>query len=286
MESGTTVYQEKRAPSPAVPLMEYHYVDSRHPRYQMPLHWHMECELIRVQSGQLVLQMNQSSCVLNPGDAALVAGGTVHGGQVQDAVYECLVHTPEPFWLTGGEEGRQLAENPELLQRVYLKSTPVAQLAEKLFCTQRSSCAGTGLITAGLLLQLYGEAMACYGQEALASGKHFGSGEKLKPLKAALRLIRKEYMQPLTLEQLAAVAGMSPRYFCRYFAGFTQRTPVEYLNYYRIECACAQLLTTGDTITDVALENGFNDVSYFIKAFRRCKGCTPGQFRRQNREGK
>ena len=53
------------------------------------------------------------------------------------------------------------------------------------------------------------------------------------------------------------------------------------MNYYRIECACEQLRTTGDSVTDIAYRCGFNDLSYFIKTFRHYKGTTPKSYRKQ-----
>ena len=58
----------------------------------------------------------------------------------------------------------------------------------------------------------------------------------------------------------------------------THHTPIEYLNICRIEHACYQLITTGDSVTDIAFNCGFNDLSYFIKTFRRYKGTTPKRY--------
>ena len=79
---------------------------------------------------------------------------------------------------------------------------------------------------------------------------------------------------------LAAEAALEPKYFCRVFRQITGRTPINYLNYYRVECAAELLCTTQGSITDIALECGFGDVSYFSRMFRRYKGQTPGQYRR------
>ena len=74
---------------------------------------------------------------------------------------------------------------------------------------------------------------------------------------------------------MADSVQMSPKYFCRFFQEMTHRSPVDYLNYYRIERACYQLLTTNDTITEVAYNAGFNDL---IKTFKKYKGTTPKQY--------
>lgn len=87
-------------------------------------------------------------------------------------------------------------------------------------------------------------------------------------------------MNQLTLGNLAEAADMSPKYFCRFFSEMTGKTPIEYLNYYRIECAAEQLLYTDDLVTDIALNCGYNDLSYFVKTFKKYKAQTPKQFRK------
>ena len=52
----------------------------------------------------------------------------------------------------------------------------------------------------------------------------------------------------------------------------THRTPIDYLNYYRIEQACFKLATSNDSIAEIGLSCGFNDESYFIKTFKKYKG--------------
>ena len=71
---------------------------------------------------------------------------------------------------------------------------------------------------------------------------------------------------------------MNAKYFCRYFREMTHRTPIDYLNYYRIEQACFQLATSNSAVADIGMSCGFNDVSYFIKTFRKYKGMTPKKY--------
>ena len=98
-------------------------------------------------------------------------------------------------------------------------------------------------------------------------------------MKRALRRIRVDYAKPLTLGDLAAEANMVPQYFCRVFKQVTGSSPVEYLNYYRVECAAELLCLENARVTDVALACGFKDLSYFIRLFKRTKGLSPSAFR-------
>ena len=86
------------------------------------------------------------------------------------------------------------------------------------------------------------------------------------------------YASTITLQEIADSVQMTPKYFCKFFREMTRSSPIEYLNSYRIERACYLLLTTNQSITEVAYNTGFNDLSYFIKLFKRYKGITPKQY--------
>ena len=100
-------------------------------------------------------------------------------------------------------------------------------------------------------------------------------------MKRVLAYIRDRYENTITLAELASLAGMTPKYFCRAFSQMTGKTPIEYLNYYRVEQAGEQLLLTDRSITDIALGCGFNDMSYFSKTFFRYKGMSPSAYRKK-----
>ena len=106
---------------------------------------------------------------------------------------------------------------------------------------------------------------------------------RTQAVKKVLQRIRADYSEPLTLDDLAGEAGLAPRYLCRLFRQVTGRTPIDYLNYYRIECAAELLCTTPDNVTDIALQCGFGDVSYFSRVFRHLKEQSPGEYRRAHR---
>ena len=64
----------------------------------------------------------------------------------------------------------------------------------------------------------------------------------------------------------------------------TRKSPVEYLNLYRIERASRKLLNSDMSVTDVAFACGFNDLSYFIKTFKAVKGFLGLPFFKKNSE--
>lgn len=79
---------------------------------------------------------------------------------------------------------------------------------------------------------------------------------------------------------LSATVDKSPKYIGCFFKSMTGKTPIEYLNEYRIEKACHKLRYTDMPVTDIAFSCGFSDLSYFIKTFKRLKGVSPGKYRK------
>ena len=262
--------------------IEFHHVDKSHPRYQMPFHWHIDYELLRVVSGHLSLSLNEDTYSLSAGDTALIQDGVLHGGTPTDCVYECIDLDLNAF-IGGNSVCKKELENVQNhqieLQRIFRKDTQEAAVLWQLFDTLCAQEHGFACITQGLLLQFIGLMIQnhCYQSAAPLSGH---GNKRIRQLKNALGLIRERYNTPLSLEELAAAAEMSPKYFCRFFAEMTGRTPIDYLNYYRVECACEQLLYSDETVTDIALGCGFNDLSYFVKTFKKYKGVTPKRFRK------
>ena len=261
--------------------IELYYVDPSHPRYEMPFHWHMEHELILVLQGVLRLSVEGEAFELAPGDCMLIADGAIHGGTPEGCIYECLVFDLERF-LAGTPCGQRVAlltEGEARLEGKFPAGTQAAAIVSQLFQAMETERPGYELTTMGLLWQLWGELL---GQRLLGAAEPGPPRDirRAQAVKNVLRRIRSSYGQPLTLEDLAAEAALEPKYFCRVFRQITGRTPINYLNYYRVECAAELLCTTQGSITDIALECGFGDVSYFSRMFRRYKGQTPGQYRR------
>ncbi len=87
--------------------------------------------------------------------------------------------------------------------------------------------------------------------------------------------VRAHLKQPLTLEELAAVAGLSPYYFCRIFRRTTGHSPNSYVIGQRLAYAAHLLRRKGMPPAQVAGEVGYANVRHFTLLFRRRYGCSP-----------
>jgi len=103
-------------------------------------------------------------------------------------------------------------------------------------------------------------------------------GQEAAPIRRARRLADDLYMQDLTLDELAAAAGLSRYYFLRAFRREVGVTPHANLTGRRI-AAAKGLLAGAQPLSEVALACGFYDQSHFSRSFKGCTGVTPGQYR-------
>src|SRR6202140_3021434 len=87
----------------------------------------------------------------------------------------------------------------------------------------------------------------------------------------------------IDLEQAAGQAGISPFHFLRLFSSVLGVTPHKYLVRSRLRHAGALLADDELSITDVAYDVGFGDLSNFVRTFHRAAGVSPRRFREASR---
>ena len=262
--------------------LDYHYIDKRHSRYQMPYHWHGEVEILHVLSGAFTLSVDGRSYALRADDAAYIAPGLLHGGEPDDCVYECVVFDMR-LLLKSNDHCRRfigaildgaIVVEPCLPAGSRVTSRTILPMFDAL----REQRDGYALITLGCLFQFVGEVYKFHSYRQGEPGSTLGSRRAIQ-LKPVFEMIESRFADPPTLAELSAAAGMTPKYFCRVFKAATHRTPIDYLSYYRIEQACYAFAATDRSVTEIAYELGYSDLNYFIRCFRKHKHITPGRYR-------
>ncbi len=99
-------------------------------------------------------------------------------------------------------------------------------------------------------------------------------------LNGSLDFLKNHYHEPITLNQIAEVACVSPSYFCKLFKKVTGHSFTDYLKRMRVDSAKDLLLNRDLSISRVGEEVGFETHSYFDKTFRQLSGLSPTEFRK------
>ena len=101
--------------------------------------------------------------------------------------------------------------------------------------------------------------------------------QKITAIKTVLSYITDHYHEKLYVQDLASQVNMNEQYFCRFFKRSIGKTPINYINDYRLN-KVIRLLETGDAqITEIYLECGFNNMGNFQRLFKRKTGIKIGR---------
>jgi AraC family transcriptional regulator len=103
--------------------------------------------------------------------------------------------------------------------------------------------------------------------------------DRRRAVEAAL-WIDAHVQEPIDLESTARAVGLSPFHFLRLFAGVLGVTPHQYLIRPRLRRAARLLADDARSITEIAFDVGFGDLSNFVRTFRRAAGVSPRAFRK------
>ncbi len=273
-------FEKKQRGTPEFPCTVYR-VTKGDPDYCMPFHWHAEYEIVLMRKGKMELSVNDVTYTLSEGDVLFISDGCLHGGTPSDGkcIYDCVVF--------GGEVLSKVSSVPEIKSilchgravRTFMSasefpkiSDAASRLADSLLS---ENVTARELICLGTLLEFFGEVV----NAGCCTDVYSETNRHIQRLKNVLTYMEEHYSDKVTLNALAISAGLTPKYLCRSFFSLTGKTPMSYLNEYRIECACEMLRGTDKTMLDIAVSCGFSDQSYFVKWFRRLKGSTPREYR-------
>lgn len=103
-----------------------------------------------------------------------------------------------------------------------------------------------------------------------------------KKLQPVITFMEENYDHSISLEEMASEINVNKHYLCRIFKKTYLTTPFEYLNQLRIQKSKELIIKNKElSIKEIALNVGFNDISYFCAIFRKIEGCTPVEFKKR-----
>jgi AraC-like DNA-binding protein len=108
-------------------------------------------------------------------------------------------------------------------------------------------------------------------------------GEQDRAMGRVLDHLIAHFADEIRVDDLVRLSGCSPATFARRFTRLTGTTVVDYLHTLRIQEVQRVLLESDRPVTDVAFAAGFNNLAHFNAIFKRHSGCSPSQYRKQQR---
>ncbi len=262
----------------------------KHPYHLVPLHYHVEIEIMYIVQGQGTRVVGDSVESFSPGDFVLVGSNTPH------------------VWKSGKEH---YLENSNLEAECFVLFIPPQVLTQDIFSIPEFSAIGKmlksskrGIKFSGPELKKLQSAMvsifnsdgvkrilevirlldsmskvtsAKYLSEVIRTVDH--ETRDFDRLSRCVDYLLQNYDQKIELHEMADLANMTPNSFCRYFKKRTSKTFSRYLTDLRIGMAAKLLVETDKSVNQIAFESGFNSLSNFNDHFKKIKNQNPTEFR-------
>lgn len=262
-------------------------------RFFVERHWHSKVEAILVRKGILYLELDLEEHVLTEGDIGVFNSGELHQilGEGPDTVHDVLLFDPYILDFSYPDEWqeeqiRPFLDHSKILANILRPTDPgyerVRASFVRLLETGLAKREGWYIRCKLLLLEWFADLAEDH--FLLPDTQKSAAGmRKVEYYKTVVSYIEEHYGGPITLQQMADQIPCNRQYLCRSFKEVAGVTPIQYLIVYRIERASFLLADPTRTILEIAMDCGFENVSYFIRKFKEIKGCTPKEYRRSKK---
>lgn len=287
--SGMPSKERKQHGSVRVP---YSYYKCGIPEYfpMVPLHWHSEFEINYVIAGKSEFTYGNEKFVTDTGDIVIVPPNVPHAIYPYEdfrQTYDTLVFREEMLGINREERGWVAYVEP-LMNGNHGIIAPVTKgqasyeklrtCTERIFDCVRKDSPMADLYMKGELLRL----LCILEESGCVRVVRKREDKTLDSIRPALVYVNQNYRENITIDMLADMVHLSRSYFMSRFKQTAGVSAVEYIIQLRIKHSCELLRNTSQTAADIAFACGFQNLSNFNRQFKKCVGCTPGQYRKMD----
>lgn len=251
-----------------------------------PMHWHNAIEIImplindfRVTAGGNTYELKEREIIIIPPGELHSMTAPDHG---QRLIFQCsssVLNDFPPLSVISGmfTDVTVIDSNSPEYQKSVAKKT-MLEIYDEYFKKEELSELKIYLKLINMFVKLHEGAasekrdlMGCTSVKLNEYSERFGAVKKY---------IEKNYMEDISLDTLAEIAGYSKYHFSRIFKQYTGSSHIEYVNKTRINVAQKLLLDPSISITEVAMNSGFTSITSFNRVFKEIKHCTPSEFKK------
>ena len=258
---------------------------------EVPLHWHNEMELIYIKKGNGIVSIDLNYHSVSQGDLVIVYPGRIHSItnsdnsrlEYENIIFninmlmpkECDRNTFEYFGhINNSDNNMTYIIRPADLH--YREIISFIDEADKVCET----------FPAGFELKirscLYSFFFALHTYYSYTGGSEVSGSlfiDKMNKLKLIIRYIENNYTHAVSIHDIADECHFSESHFMKFFKQCTGTSFISYLNDYRLLIASRMLTSTDLSVTQIASECGFDNISYFNRCFKKKYGTAPSKMR-------
>ncbi|MCM1257536.1 MAG: AraC family transcriptional regulator [Roseburia sp.] len=281
-------YQEKKSHgSPTFPYTTY-LCSIPLDFSSVPLHWHEEMEIIYIKKGHGQIMVDLENHLVSAGTLVLILPRQLHSiGQYEDfsMEYENIIFHPDILLSKKSDDCSSdfllpLFTNMISLPTLITPELPNYKMLAKCIDGADEICktypkAFQFAIKSQLFSFFFLLFSTCTDMAILPKNKR-----SLDKMKQIIKYIECNYMEKITIADIASEIGVSSSHFMKFFKNTMGTSFIDYLNEYRLAMASRLLLSSDASVLDIANEVGFDNLSYFNRLFKKRFGMTPSNYRK------
>ena len=247
-------------------------------KYKLPTWWHngrIDWQLLYVASGKAHFYIKGQEIIVTAGNMVLFQ-------PKQEMHYEYFgKDKPEVYWVhfTGSQVRGILKRHEVPLDNnvFYAGNSPTYAFLFKEMITELQTCR----VGYDSLLSMYLEQIFVLIQRSRLDKTPVVSSHLQEEMGIARRYFQEHYNEDINIEEYALSRNMSVSYFLKKFKEVTTKSPMQYILAIRINNAVSLLESTDYNVTEISTIIGYDNPLYFSRIFKKQKGISPSDYRKQ-----
>lgn len=252
-------------------------------------HWHYEVQIAVATAGSVSFETPLGTFLIKEGEGIFINSGCPHEIKQtsdKDSVYVCVNFNPRIISGDADSLIRRYYVDPTLasndMQVIPLNSAPwhrdICCLLLQMAKIDEAQSYGYEIELKSILCKIW-LLLLTNNRNIIENSAPVTFADKQR-IRALRQYIHKNYMEHISLSDIAAAVHISKGECCRIFSRIMHTTPFRYLINYRIAQSLKMLSTTGVSIAEIAQLNGFGSSSYYTECFRKEMRCRPMEYRK------
>lgn len=254
-------------------------------------HYHEDVEIVAVKSGEMAYMVEGTCVKLKKGDTIFVNSGSIHYSlSTTNRVARYIIAILHPSIICSSFAVEQKAVKPIITDKsvpfVHFKAEDFdgPLIYQALLDMERETNGSEFLITKyffevwDIIMRRFTDAYRLHIHRI-----DEGSGHNAK-LKSMMLYIDEHYMERISLGSIAKAGGVSQSLCNQIFNKLTEKSPVEYLMYYRCRKVSDLLQSSDMSMSEIAEVTGFSGASYMAETFKKYFNQSPRDFRKAQKK--
>lgn len=255
-------------------------------------HWHNSFELIEVVEGKFYCNVDGSEFLINKGNICIINRGRLHHIYAEDYnAFKCrkktIIFNPDYFIKDQYIYEKYILPLLEKDAFAHIQfnikkgiGLDINTLMKEIEALEDEKPIGYELEEYSLIYKVIRYLYLTY--QSSKQSIHTTYDANVQIQRNMTSFIHEHFNSKIGLEDIAEAGQVSKSTCIRLFHKYTGKSPVDFLNNYRLQMSAEKLVTTSEQITEIAYACGFGQPSYFNRLFLKEYNMTPNQYRKQH----